>query len=177
MRCLVSRLFFRTALMRLPAFILSASLCVAVYAGTLSRIHPGNAPSSLLEPETIQWALAQIESGHFRYPDTTQGSSGEISRFQIMPAVWRAYSRSRSYSDPKVAWAVARKILEERQNSFMGSTGRHPTPFDLYVMWNKPGLYKRLDFNRKRLPPRVRDAAERFENLVLDCSALKLTSK
>jgi hypothetical protein len=172
-RSLVSRLFFRTALMRLPALILFVTLCASLCAGALFS---NNNQAKPLD-STIQWALAQIESGHFKNPDMAKGSSGEVSRFQIMPGVWRAYSRSKNYSDPKVAWAVARKILEERQNSFVGSTGRQPTPFDLYVMWNKPGLYKRLDFNRKRLPHRIRDAAERFENLVLDSSAPKLTSK
>ena len=110
---------------------------------------------------------SQIESGHFENPDQARGSSGEVSRFQIMPEVWRSYTKSRNYTNPGVAWNVAFRILKERQAWFIRRTGRHPSAFDLYVMWNKPGLYERVDFNRGRLPKQLREVANRFENLVL----------
>ena len=121
---------------------------------------------SILGTAPIRWALAQIESGHFDNPDQARGSSGEVSRFQIMPEVWRSYTKSRNYTNPGVAWNVAHRILKEREAWFIRGTGRHPGPFDLYVMWNKPGLYERVDFNRGRLPKQLREVANRFENLV-----------
>lgn len=122
---------------------------------------------SILGTAPIQWALAQIESGHFENPDKARGSSGEVSRFQIMPDVWKSYTKSRNYSHPGIAWSVAVRILKEREAWFIRGTGRRPSAFDLYVMWNKPGLYERLDFNRGRLPKQLRELAGRFENLVL----------
>ena len=169
---------FRTAFMRLSASSIIVLTGFLLQAGAVrSCAGDSRLSSSLLEQESVQWALAQIESGHFKNPDTTQGPSGEVSRFQIMPGVWKDYSRSKKYSDPNVAWRVAHRILQDRQGWFVTATGRLPSPFDLYIMWNKPGLYDRLDFNRKRLPHRLRDVAERFENLVLEMSQLKLTSK
>jgi hypothetical protein len=90
-----------------------------------------------------------------------------VSRFQILPHVWKSYSRSRKYSNPEIAWNVAFQILRDRQAWFVRTAGRAPTAFDLYVIWNKPNLYERLEFKPTRLPARVRDAAYRFENLVL----------
>lgn len=125
----------------------------------------------------IEWALAQIESGHLKNPDQARGTSGEVSRFQIMPKVWKSYSRSRNYSNPEVAWSVARRILQDRQAWFTSATGREPAPFDLYVMWNKPGLYERAAYNRKRLPRSLTDVAKRFETLVSGEHVMKLTSR
>ena len=153
--------------MRLLMFIVLVCLGLPVQAAILSAPPPETgAEIAVLGTAPIRWALAQIESGHFRNPDTAKGSSGEVSRFQIMPEVWRAYTRSRNYSNPGVAWNVAQQILRERETWFVRSTGRQPSAFDLYVMWNKPGLYERLDFNPRRLPQKVRDVAGRFQNLV-----------
>ncbi len=165
-------------LMRLSAFILVVSIAFSLRAGTLSNLQdvPDGTISILLQ-EKISWALAQIESGHLKNPDEAQGLSGEVSRFQILPEVWKSYSRSKSYSDPRVAWHVARQILKDREDWFIAATGHPPTAFDLYVMWNKPGLYERLEFNRKRVPYRLRDVAERFENLVHDRSDLRVSLK
>ncbi len=164
--------------MRLPALILVLSVVLSSRAETLqSHFDRTDGTLPLLDLEKIPWALAQIESGHLKNPDAAHGLAGEVSRFQILPGVWRSYSRSKNYSDPKVAWQVAHQILRDRQQWFILATGRAPTPFDLYVLWNKPGLYERVQFNRRRVPQRLRDVAERFENLVSDASDLKLTQK
>lgn len=136
-------------------------------AGNLSPSAIGNVASNgVMDSDTIRWALAQIESGHLKNQDAAKGASGEVSRFQIMPEVWRNYSESRNFKNPVVSWNVAYKILQDRYSWFLRSAGREPSAFDLYVMWNKPGLYGRVDFDPNRLPLRVRDVATRFENLV-----------
>jgi hypothetical protein len=150
--------------MRSVVIILFLALTGWVQAGNLPE--KPNAPASILSLAPIEWALAQIESGHLRYPDRARGAAGEVSRFQIMPAVWKDYSKSKNYSNPAVAWSVARRILKDRHDLFVQASGRPPTAFDLYVMWNKPGLYQRVAFNRNRLPKSLRDTASRFENLV-----------
>jgi hypothetical protein len=144
------------------------SLCLPLKAAIVPAPGPETGLEvSILAAAPVQWALAQIESGHYRNPDTAKGSSGEVSRFQIMPSVWKTYSKSRNYSNPILAWNVAHQILEERESWFVRATGRRPTAFDLYVMWNKPGLYEKVGFNPRRLPQKVREVANRFENLVL----------
>lgn len=153
-------------------------LCLAVAAAQAGNRPAENSPSFFIEATApIEWALAQIESGHLRNPDRAKGSSGEVSRFQIMPRVWKAYSRSRDYTNPQVAWSVARRILKDRQAWFISATGREPAPFDLYVMWNKPGLYERVAYNRKRLPRSLTDVARRFEALITAEPVMKLTAR
>lgn len=153
--------------MRIYITILSFCLSGLVYAGNVSssKVKDGET-SMVLNPDTIRWALAQVESGHLKNQDAAKGASGEISRFQIMPKIWKDYSRSRNFKNPTIAWSVAFRILRDRHSWFISSTGREPTPFDLYVMWNKPGLYGRLGFDPQKLPRRLRDVATRFSNLV-----------
>ena len=150
--------------MRLPAFFSASALLVVLHAGVVRQDNPAAANA---DESAIRLALAQIESGHVTNPDFKKGGSGEISRFQIMPRVWSAYSRSPLYSNPEVAWTVARQILVERTADFEKDTGRDPTPFDLYVLWNKPELYAKAHYNPARLPKKLRTVATRFENLFL----------
>jgi len=153
--------------MRTLIIIAFFSLAGLSQGGNLSaRVDGTVASNGVMDSETIRWALAQIESGHLKNQDAAKGASGEVSRFQIMPEVWRDYSASRNFKNPVVSWSVAFKILQDRYSWFLRSTGREPSAFDLYVMWNKPGLYGRVDFDPDRLPRRVRNVATRFENLV-----------
>ena len=98
--------------------------------------------------------------------DHKLGTRGEISRFQILPRIWQEYSSSRDYTNPDLAWKIAQKIIEERANWFRTATGHEPTPFDLYVMWNAPGHYQQVNFQRSRVKPLISEKAERFTNLV-----------
>ena len=150
--------------MRLPAFFTASTLLVALHAGLPSST---NLSRFSADERAIRQALAQIETGHSSKPDYIKGSSGEISRFQILPSVWSAYSASKNYSDPEVAWSVARQILLERATEFQSDTGRDPTPFDLYALWNKPELYEKVRHNPRRLPKKLQVVATRFENLFL----------
>jgi hypothetical protein len=125
----------------------------------------GNA--SLESGLKIDGNLARLK---FCAADKKIGRSGEVSRFQILPVVWRQYSRSRDYSNPDVAWAVMQRIIADRAQWFRSSAGREPGNFDLYLMWNAPGHYAKTGFRREHVRPVVRDRAERFSNLVESCS-------
>jgi hypothetical protein len=118
----------------------------------------------------LRQALAEFETGAtcpgVCSGDYAVGSRKEISRFQILPSVWRDYSRSRAYQDPDTSWQVASEILRDREEDFRQSTGREWDFVDIYLMWNAPGQYRRAKWNRDRVSSVVRARAERFANLL-----------
>ena len=122
---------------------------------------PAGAP--LLDEHRL-WALGMIETGN---NDREIGGEGEISRYQIQPSVWRAYSGSREYVNPNISVGVARQHWCYLARYFLERTGRAPTDFDMYVLWNTHfGYYAKRHFNPHRLASVVRDRAQRFVNLV-----------
>jgi hypothetical protein len=108
-------------------------------------------------------ALGMIESGN---NDQAVGSLGEISRYQILPRVWRSYSRSWNYRNLEHATEVAEKHLTFLEVNFMRRAGREPTDFDRYVLWNA-GLtyYARVGFSPSRVASVIRERASRYVNL------------
>jgi hypothetical protein len=117
----------------------------------------------------LREALGHFESGattpQRSAADAKVGSRQEVSRFQILPSVWKNYSVSREFRDPDVAWSVAEKILIERQAQFRRATGRDWDAVDLYIMWNAPGVYQKAKWDRSRVSPVVLERAHRFSNL------------
>lgn len=114
--------------------------------------------------ERRQLALGMIETGN---DDNEIGGAGEVSRYQIMPSVWKHYSESSHYQNPAVSLAVARSHWTSLYNRFKQQAHREPTDFDMYVLWNtRYGYYARKGFNPNRLNAIVRDRAQRFVNLV-----------
>ena len=114
--------------------------------------------------ERRRFALGMIETGN---DDREIGGLGEISRYQIMPSVWRRYSSSRRYHDPATSTEVAQQQWTALHDYFKQQTRREPTDFDMYVLWNtRYGYYARHGFKPARLDAAVRDRAERFVNLV-----------
>jgi hypothetical protein len=110
------------------------------------------------------FALGMIETGN---NDGEVGAAGEVSRYQILPAVWRSYSRSADYRNPDVSVQVARRHWTTLANYFKERTGREPGDFDMYVLWNSGfGYYTQKGFVPKRLCFVVRDRAQRYANLV-----------
>lgn len=97
--------------------------------------------------------------------DHVRGGSGEISRFQIMPDVWRAYTRSKDHTNPEVAWTVTQRILNDRVKEFQKSTGREPQPLEIYLLWNKPGHFAATGYDLGKVSKLYRERAQRFENL------------
>ena len=111
-----------------------------------------------------RFALGMIETGN---DDQEIGGAGEVSRYQIMPSVWKHYSQSPQYQNPDVSLAVAQQHWLALYNAFKKSAHREPGDFDLYVLWNtRQGYYAGKGFNPDRLGPVVRDRAQRFVNLV-----------
>jgi len=110
------------------------------------------------------FALGAIETGN---NDNEIGQAGEVSRYQIMPSVWKHYSHSSYYDNPQVSRVVAQQHWSSLRASFKNKTGREPDNFDMYVMWNTCyGYYASKGFRPARLDPVVRDRAQRFVNLV-----------
>ena|ERR1041385_978159 len=110
------------------------------------------------------FALGMIESGN---DDRGIGRAGEVSRYQILPNVWKSYSESREYQNSDVSLLVARRHWSYLTNYFRDNARREPTPFDMYVMWNtRFGYYARNGFDPDRVSPAVRERAQRFVNLV-----------
>ena len=107
-------------------------------------------------------ALAELESGG---NDLVVGPSGEVSRYQITPAVWREYTRLplRSARNPFIALAVARDIMLDRV-ALAQPSAINPQLF--YLLWHRPATV--LSPATRRLSPAEADRVQRFENLVMD---------
>lgn len=122
------------------------------------------------EAMPLRQSLAMFESGATTLQrsaaDLLRGGSGEVSRFQIMPDVWRRYSKSREFDNPEVAWAVAQRILADRTADFRTATGREPNALELYLLWNKPGHFESQDYKASRVKEGYRQRAQRFANLL-----------
>ena len=119
--------------------------------------------------EPLPYALGLFESGADSFqrgrPDYMKGTSGEVSRYQIMPAVWKRYSTSRDYHNPSVAWEVAQKILVDRIGTFRERMHRDPTPTELYLLWNKPGHFSAAHYSLAQVNRHYLNRARRFGNL------------
>jgi hypothetical protein len=127
-----------------------------------SFVQPANDPA-MLDAKRLN-ALGMIETGN---NDQAIGSAGEISRYQLSPPVWRSYSRSMDYENPGLALQVARQHWSFLAAYFKEKTGRTPSDFDMYVLWNtRYGYYARKGFSKQQLCAVVQDRAQRFVNLV-----------
>lgn len=117
----------------------------------------------ILNPDR-QFALGMIETAN---NDREVGRAGEVSRYQIMPSVWKRYSRSRLYQNPQVSLQVAQQHWLWLYEDFKRRAKREPTDFDMYVLWNtRYHYYSNRGFEPTRLGKIVRDRAQRFVNLV-----------
>lgn len=118
----------------------------------------------------LRQSLAMFETGATSWrkgpADYVRGGSGEVSRFQIMPDVWRRYTRSREYDNPEVAWNVAQRIIADRTADFRRATGREPNGLELYLLWNKPGHFATAGYQAARVKTDYHSRAQRFANLL-----------
>lgn len=144
------------------------AICLSLNAATVSQgtnaapAHPANGPTVL--DERRLFALGMVETGN---NDRLVGAAGEVSRYQIHPVVWKAYSPSRDYTNPEISIRVARQHWATLARYFQQKTGRQPDDFDMYVLWNtKQGYYAHKGFSPQRISAVVRDRAQRFVNLV-----------
>ena len=61
---------------------------------------------------------------------------------------------------------MAARHVQWLDTTFRAKTGRAPTEFEIYVMWNAGlGYYAKKGFNPAKVAPSIRDRAERFQNL------------
>jgi hypothetical protein len=128
-----------------------------------SQVSVVEVPAPTLDAKHL-WALGMLETGN---NDREIGGAGEISRYQILPVVWKSYSGSRSYNDPEVSLQVARLHWNSLAAAFKERTGRQPGDFDMYVLWNTGcGYYAKKGFDQRRIAHIVQDRAQRFVNLV-----------
>jgi len=111
-----------------------------------------------------RWAaLSMLESGD---KDDAVGPNGEVSRYQIKPAIWNATAPAHcDPTDARAALAVAQTVMEERRATFENRFHHSPTDFEFYVLWNAPaqliGTTDRVAITRP-----VAARAQRFCNLV-----------
>jgi hypothetical protein len=119
---------------------------------------------------SVKWALGQVETGaDCEGPcaaDYVRGRHLEVSRYQIRLELWHQHTKSKDYANPARAWEIAHTILAERARSFRARSGREPTAFDLYVMWNAPTHYQQAGFRPGRVKGVIAERARRFANLV-----------
>ena len=102
-------------------------------------------------------ALSQIESGD---NDHAVGTVGEVSRYQIRPAVWQRYAPARAdWTNPDKALSVAKQAMQERCAAFERAVHRSPTDSEFYILWNAPAQIQRPG-------KAVLDRAARFCNLL-----------
>jgi len=66
-------------------------------------------------------ALSMIETGD---NDQMVGGAGEVSRYQMMPRVWKQYSNSQAFSDPAVSSQVAQRHVDWLESFFRTRAGR-----------------------------------------------------
>ncbi|MBI3878133.1 MAG: hypothetical protein HY300_19590 [Verrucomicrobia bacterium] len=117
----------------------------------------------------LRQSLAMFESGATGWArseaDLKRGGHGEVSRFQILPEVWRQYSHSTDYDNPEVAWAVTQRIIADRTKHFREATGHEPNALELYLLWNKPGSFEAAGYVPTKVKSVYRQRAQRFANL------------
>ncbi len=118
---------------------------------------------------SVEEALGQLESGANQpeqcAADFARGPAGELSRYQLLPTVWRAYG-GEDPTNPTQAWAVASHVLRDRSAAFELAMRRPPTPCELYALWTAPGQFAKRGYDWKRLSVAVRNRSQRFANLL-----------
>ena len=136
---------------------------------TLCALFLGILAVSKAQAEALPYALGLFESGAESFQrnaaDYKRGGSGEVSRYQIMPEVWKRYANNRDYYNPIVAWQIAERILADRVEDFRASTHRSPNGTELYLLWNKPGHFATAKYSLKRVSRPYLTRAQRFANL------------
>ena len=146
-----------------PLFVAALVFGIFAFADARAATAPASNPAIL--DAHRRFALGMIETGN---DDREIGGLGEVSRYQIMPSVWKHYSDTRHYQDPDVSLVVAQHHWLALYNTFKSQAHREPTDFDMYVLWNtRYGYYASRGFHSGQLNPVVRDRAQRFVNLVV----------
>lgn len=146
----------KTLLMLITALLPSA-MVVAGTGATNNATTPE--PRALITNHDNSWqdarlvALAELESGN---RDGTTGRAGEVSRYQILPSVWRQYTGLPldAAINPFTAANVVQRIMADRIKHF----GKQPSDEEWYLLFHCPSHV--VHPNRMELKTAIR-----FENL------------
>lgn len=87
----------------------------------------------------IRWeALSMQESGD---DDNAVGPAGEVSRYQILPSVWRQYTELplSEARNPLTARAVAEAVMRDRIRH-CGNPDYQPDDFNWAILWKAPAF-------------------------------------
>lgn len=126
----------------------------------LVQSRSGSNPAAL---NSLLRALAQIESGN---NPRARGRHGEISEYQITPAVWKEssarLSRSLTLDHRLNSKLLASYHLGVIRASLRQAWRREPTPAEIYSAWNC-GITATI---KGQIPRATRERANRFVNLV-----------
>lgn len=110
-------------------------------------------------------ALSMIESND---RDRARGRHGEVSRYQILPHIWKQFGGNGfNPRDPRQSRVVAEFILQDRIRVFVRVTKRFPVDYEIYALWNCPGLLYQHQWDWTRLPPKIKERCQRFHNLMI----------
>jgi hypothetical protein len=154
----MKRIILSLGLVAVGLGLLGASTTRAQAAATHSKPVSPEQPSRI-DPAQLMAALSVIESGD---NDKAIGKAGEVSRYQIIPRIWRAYGggNPRNAAEAK---RVATKIMAVRIEQFESKHGRQPTLVEVYALWRSPVRALQL-----KVSAAVRECGTRFSNLVED---------
>jgi hypothetical protein len=108
-------------------------------------------------------ALSMIESGD---NDITIGPDGEISRYQILPEIWRKYTKLplSEAANPVAALNVARAIMSDRMSRFSNFQFSSFKPQQFYLLWHRPARLFAAHYP-SLITAREAGRAQRFANL------------
>lgn len=120
--------------------------------------------------ENHEWlkALGQIETG---MDDKAIGKNGEVSRYQILPRVWKELGlfplTKENWENPNKAAQVAEMLIKRNERWFRECSSKTLDAVDAYIMWNAGfTYYKKRGFNKLNVSKRILNRAKRYENLL-----------
>lgn len=122
--------------------------------------------ASPIHPSTMEMRLNALSIVESRNNDHAIGKKGEISRYQILPRVWREYSKLKNYRNSSISRNIAKKIMSDREILFRKITGRIPNHKEWYLLWNAPSIFRRSDYKFHITRSILKGRAERFSNVV-----------
>jgi hypothetical protein len=133
---------------------------------TLAATLAGHGAAMSHDLSTKLAALGQIESGN---NDHKVGAVGELSRYQIRPAVWKQHFKGykQNLSDPDEAARCAKVHALWLMHKYSEANGwREASAAQFYCMWNMGYAgFRRRGYLTTNCPREVRERAERFANL------------
>lgn len=137
-----------------------ALLCILAAedpAPTVRFVVPAPKAAPAIDADRMLAAIAQVEN----WKRGTVGSAGEYGPYQIIPSVWRRYSRQSAWSaSPAEHHRVASRHLEDVRK-LLAAAGHAVTPFSIGLAWNA-GPTAAI---RGTAPARSRDYAARARNV------------